>query len=303
MGELASTIGVGLEVESVEQAVGPFSADIVCVTGDGSRVVIENQFGRTDHDHLGKTLTYAGGLQDVRMVIWIAERFTDEHRAALDWLNASTSETNSFWGIEIQLWRIGESPAAPRFNVVVQPNIVTKAARLDSAELSPIRMDRLTFWQGFHDHLQQHGQPFKVSAARPETWVVNTVGRGGVQLNAVYTNIDLDQQAFVSDQLLTRVELVVTGSTAMAYYDQILVHRATLDAAFPPDGLHWYEVAAKERKIFVQRAWQIDADREVMYQWLRETLERLRSLVMPIVPTLKSGAASETGAGAGTDPA
>ena len=75
-------------------------------------MLIENQLERTDHTHLGQLLTYAAGLEAVT-VVWIAERFTDEHRAALDWLNEITDEEFSFFGLEIELWRIGDSPMAP----------------------------------------------------------------------------------------------------------------------------------------------------------------------------------------------
>jgi hypothetical protein len=80
-----------LQVEGVEVPVGPFSADILAKDTSENFVIIENQFGKTDHDHLGKVLTYAATL-DASAVIWIAERFTDEHRKAIEWLNDHTSE-------------------------------------------------------------------------------------------------------------------------------------------------------------------------------------------------------------------
>ena len=119
---LGETIVVELEVEAQERNVGPFRADILCKdTVTDSWVLIENQLERTNHTHLGQLLTYAAGL-DAVTVVWIAERFTDEHRAALDWLNEITAEGFSFFGLEIELWRIGDSPMAPKFNVVSHPN-------------------------------------------------------------------------------------------------------------------------------------------------------------------------------------
>jgi hypothetical protein len=84
-------------------------------------VLIENQFERTDHIHLGQLLTYASGLEAVT-IVWIAAKFTEEHRATLDWLNKITNESFRFFGLEVELWRIGNSPAAPKFNVVSKPN-------------------------------------------------------------------------------------------------------------------------------------------------------------------------------------
>ncbi len=119
---LGDTVGLDLECEAVEKDVGPFRADILCrETGSNSLVLIENQVERTDHIHLGQLLTYAAGLNTVT-IVWIAKRFTDEHRAAFDWLNEITGDEISFFGLEIELWRIGDSPIAPKFNVVSKPN-------------------------------------------------------------------------------------------------------------------------------------------------------------------------------------
>ena len=106
-------------------------------------MLIENQLELTDHDHLGKLLTYAAGLQAVT-VVWLASSFRDEHRAALDWLNEITQEDSRFFGLEIELWRIGKSPAAPKFNIVCMPNdwsrSVANAARGKAdSELSELR--------------------------------------------------------------------------------------------------------------------------------------------------------------------
>src|ERR1700690_2094983 len=116
---LGDTLGLDLELQSVEKPVGPFRADILCkdIGGGGTWVLIENQLARTDHTHLGQLLTYASGLQAVT-IIWIAAAFTDEHRATLDWLNKITDESFRFFGLEVELWKIGESPVAPKFNIV-----------------------------------------------------------------------------------------------------------------------------------------------------------------------------------------
>ena len=114
---LGDALGLDLEVEAQERNVGPFRADILCKDlDDNSWVLIENQLERTDHNHLGQLLTYGAGLNTVT-IIWIAEKFTDEHRAALDWLNDITDDSFNFFGLEVELWRIGESAPAPKFNI------------------------------------------------------------------------------------------------------------------------------------------------------------------------------------------
>jgi len=126
---LGETLGMELELEAQERSVGPFRADILCrhVT-DGSWVLIENQLERTDHTHLGQLLTYTAGL-DAAIIVWVAQSFTEEHRAALDWLNEKTPEELAFFGLEVELWRIGESPPAPKFNVISKPNEWTRTVR------------------------------------------------------------------------------------------------------------------------------------------------------------------------------
>lgn len=134
---LSDVIGRGLELVGTEVAVGPYSADILArVQGqDDHKVVIENQLGKTDHDHLGKIITYAAGL-GAKTLIWISDRFCDEHRAALDWLNQNSGDRLNFYGLEIRAFRIDESRPAPQFSVISSPNDTTKAIReeLSSSE-------------------------------------------------------------------------------------------------------------------------------------------------------------------------
>ena len=118
---LGATLRMGLEIEGVEISGEGFRADILCKNEDGTHVLIENQLGETDYSHLGQILTYAAGL-NVQTVIWIAKKFKDEHRAALDRLNEITDEHYQYFGVEIKVWKIGDSARAPQFEVVSSPN-------------------------------------------------------------------------------------------------------------------------------------------------------------------------------------
>ena len=119
---LGSVLGLQLEVEAVEKQVGPFSADILAKEiGSGHWVLIENQIEMTDHAHLGQILTYAAGL-DVSTIIWVAREFREQHRAAIDYLNRITDEDHRFFGVKVELLKIGESAFAPSFSVVAKPN-------------------------------------------------------------------------------------------------------------------------------------------------------------------------------------
>ena len=119
---LGEELGLDLELQAEEASVGSFSLDLlVRETGTNRKVVIENQLEGTDHDHLGKLLTYASGYNS-QIVIWIARKFRDEHRDALDWLNRRTDEATEFFGVAVELFKIGVSAPAPHFNVVSAPN-------------------------------------------------------------------------------------------------------------------------------------------------------------------------------------
>ena len=152
---LGEAIGAELEPHEEESSVGPFRADILCRDlGTDSWVLVENQLERTDHKHLGQLLTYAAGL-DTATIVWVAEKFTEEHRAALDWLNDHTTESIAFFGLEVELWQIDSSGMAPKFNVVSKPNSWTKemTARTNNSANHELCWD---FWTGVIEQLEPY---------------------------------------------------------------------------------------------------------------------------------------------------
>jgi len=130
LGLVGDEIGCRLELIKREAQVGTFSADILAnvVGEEDHKVVIENQFGKTDHDHLGKIITYAAGL-GAKSVVWVSDTFCEEHREALNWLNQNTGEGLVFWGLEIHAYRIEGSRPAPQFSAVSAPIATTKVLR------------------------------------------------------------------------------------------------------------------------------------------------------------------------------
>ena len=180
---LADTLGMDLEVEAQEKSVGPYRADIICKdTTDGSLVLIENQLEKTDHTHLGQLMTYAAGL-DAVTIVWIAERFTDEHRAALDWLNEITGEKVSFFGLEIELWKIGTSPIAPKFNVVCRPNNwVRRVAGTGRTSDNQNRIDQ--FWAELINANDNATMPLRFQ--KPNyNWVNLSIGKSDVHVTVL----------------------------------------------------------------------------------------------------------------------
>lgn len=182
---LGDAIGLELEVEATEKNVGPFNADLLCKdTLHENWVLVENQLERTDHRHLGQLLTYAAGLEAVT-IVWIAKRFTEEHRAAMDWLNSITEKNIHFFGIEIELWRIGDSPVAPKFNLVAKPNdwqrMIARAARQEG-QLTETQQLQLKYWTVFAEYLREYETKVRPQTPRPRHWAAYALGRSGTQL-------------------------------------------------------------------------------------------------------------------------
>jgi len=128
VGLLGEALGLSLELTAREHKVGRYLLDLLLSDSAERTVIVENQFGQTDHDHLGKLLTYCAGTE-ADVVIWIAERLNEEHVAVLEWLNDNTRAGVGFFGVELELLRIDTSPLAPNFRVLVQPNDWAKSVR------------------------------------------------------------------------------------------------------------------------------------------------------------------------------
>lgn len=150
--ELSDAIGIdNIVLEERESAVGKYSVDIYGKEeGTDRKVVIENQLEDSNHDHLGKIITYASG-KDARTIIWIVKRARDEHRQAVEWLNAHTDEEVGFFLLEIELWKIGDSMPAAKFNVVSKPNEWGKTQKANK-NLGKAQKLQGEFWQAFSEY-------------------------------------------------------------------------------------------------------------------------------------------------------
>lgn len=271
---LSDALGLGedgLEVEATEYDVGPFRADILCrLTNRDARVLIENQLEKTDHRHLGQILTYAAGL-DAQTVVWIAARFTQEHRAALDWLNEMSSDEHRFFGLEIELWRIGESDIAPRFNVVASPNewsrVVERVAAPTSA-LTPLRSLQKQYWAEFATILEASGGPPRPAAPQPASWISHSIGKSNIFLNG----------GVHSRENWLRGEIYLTGKDAKSNFDQLHSKRIEIEEKFGAK-LDWQRLPEKQdcRICYVLENADLNdqQDWKRQHDWLASVLCRL----------------------------
>lgn len=278
---LSKTIGIELEVEAQEKSVGPFRADILCKdTANGNWVLIENQLEQTDHIHLGQLITYAAGLNAVT-IVWIAQRIREEHRAALDWLNEMTGEEILFFGLEVELWRIGDSACAPKFNIVSSPNDWSKRVHewkkaAVTTELTPAKKTQVEFWEAFREYIDAHGASFNTTKAFPQHWMNISIGRSGFKQNAIASLWDSHNNT--SDNHEIRAEVELNDDHSKDYFAQLLAMKDEIEAVFGEPLIWESKEGVKSCRIFVRTNADLEnRDRWDEYHgWLKEKLERQR---------------------------
>lgn len=192
---LSDEIGIDIVLEELESAVGDFSVDLYArEEGSSRRIIIENQLEDTNHDHLGKIITYASG-KGAEVIIWIVKHARDEHRQAIEWLNQHTDENIGFFLVEIELWRINDSVPAPKFNVVERPNDWAKTVKA-AGGLSETKKLQYEFWQAFCQYAfakADFAQQFSRRKALPQHWYDLSIGSSachvGLTVNTVKKTI------------------------------------------------------------------------------------------------------------------
>lgn len=278
---LSDAIGMDLEVESQEKNVGPFRADILARDLVANHyVLIENQLEQTNHNHLGQIMTYAAGL-DAFSIIWIAKSFTEEHRAALDWLNRITDENINFFGVEVAIIQIGDSLPAPQFNVVAKPNDWSKSIKstTSSGNLTETKIKQQEYWTEFRDYVLKNGSPFKVQKPLPQHWTNVAIGRSyfylSLNVNSVNGTISINFE--------------MSGANAKSNY-------ATLKEKFEDDSksnisadLDWLRLDDKKiSMVKLSKSFNfLDIDsREEQFAWFVEYVQKFIKYFQPKIKTL-----------------
>lgn len=279
---LGDTVGLELELEAQETKVGPFRADILCKdTATNDWVLIENQLERTDHCHLGQLLTYAAGLKAVT-IVWIAERFTEEHRAALDWLNQITDDKFTFFGLEIELWRIGESPIAPKFNVVCKPNDWSKAVtEVAEGEITETKLLQQEYWAALRALLLERKSVVKPQKALPQHWTSFALGRSYFGMHAAVNTV----------KNWLQVGMSCFGPLAKTHFQMLKQEKEAIEKEIGCE-LEWEELPGKKESRIALRKHNVSlTDRTCwpeQHQWLAEKLESFHKAFSPRVKELNA---------------
>lgn len=189
---LNDILGLTLVDISKETYVGSYRCDLFAKDETtGIKVIIENQLEMSNHDHLGKIITYASGL-DAKVVVWIVKEAREEHRSAIEWLNNNTNSNINFFLIEIHAYKIGNSDNAPMFQVIEQPNDFIKNNKSINSNdtMNKSQSQRLEFWNQFNNVLFERGKPFNVRKATTDHWYNVAIGTSDAHIDITLVNKD-----------------------------------------------------------------------------------------------------------------
>jgi hypothetical protein len=275
---LGRALGMEIEVQDREADVGDFSLDILAKDlGTGRTVVIENQLTQTDHDHLGKLLTYAGGF-DAGVLVWIAKELRDEHRQALEWLNEQTRPDVDFFGVVLEVIRIDDSKPAFNFKPVVFPNEWQKdkggGRRPPGASVKGEAYR--AYFQRLIDELRTKYKFTGAKAGQPQSWYSFSSGvRGVIFSNSFAQGGKVRAEVYIDLQ---------DKDQNKKLFDSLLEQKAEIEKEYGI-GLAWERLDDKRAsRIAAYREGSIDASAEMqveLMQWSIENMLRLKKVILP----------------------
>jgi len=176
---LCDELEINLDNIKPEAAAGRYNVDIVADDIDTKRkVIIENQLESTDHKHLGQILTYASAY-DASVIIWVVTDYTEEHRQAIDWFNRNISENISFFLVQIEVYKIGDSDPAPKFNIICEPNNWGKTVKSSGTgdAVSATKLLQMEFWEGLKSNASEKGTRVSFNhTPQPKHWFNISIG-------------------------------------------------------------------------------------------------------------------------------
>jgi len=266
---LGETLGLELESEDTEVYVGNYRADIVAKDAISNEyVVIENQLSSTYHDHIGKLLTYAASFE-AGTVVWIARKFREEHRQALDWFNEITIKDVDFFGIEIELLQISDSPYAPNLKIVSKPNEWTRSVRSEKQSLTEGDTLKLEYWTSFNEYIGNNNLRINQRKAGAQHWYDITIGKSGVHFSlTLRTNKkDIACEVYMGDE------------NAKYLFRHLYSAKDEIETIIGKD-IEWKELPeGKSSRIVLRNS--LDPTKkdnwENCFKWYTETVERFRN--------------------------
>lgn len=267
---LADAVGIEMVLDETESSVGDFSVDIVATeVGTGKKIIIENQLEDTNHDHLGKLITYAAGKQ-ANTIIWIVKHAREEHRAAIEWLNNHIDNEIGFFLCEIHLYRIGTSDPAVKFEMIEKPNDWAQAVKKNDA-LNSSEQFRLEYWQAFNEYAFANPQYARMFSRRKPTsghWMSLGIGSSScnISMNVIRKHSHINVELYVYDD--------------KELFKSLYAKKENIEKEFEC-ALDWRELPDKKAsRILLIKPVQLD-DRtswEAQFTWLMETSMKFKKV-------------------------
>ena len=183
---LNEVLNLQIEIESKEEYIHNFRLDLVGTDNFSQMpVIIENQFGGSNHDHLGKLITYSAA-KEAGIMIWIANEIQIAHRNAVEWLNEISPQEMMFYGIELEVFQIDNSLPAPNFRIVAGPP-PSKRKAIVSGEISPRNIRYQVFFDKLRSKILKIQPNFTRAKAMPQSWWSLGIGRSGFSVASCFT--------------------------------------------------------------------------------------------------------------------
>lgn len=279
--ELGEALGMDLELQDTEAAVGGYSLDVLATDLNHNRpVIIENQLEVTNHDHLGKLLTYAAGY-DANVIVWLTREFRDEHRQALDWLNRRTDKETEFFGVVVELLKIDGSLPAPQFRTVATPNDwrkETSAKARGDAPVASARGERYReFFQPLIDTLRERHKFTNARKAQPQNWYSFSAGYGQ---RVIYG-------ANFTGQRQARVEVYIddgNGDRNIRLLESLELRKEEIESALN-ETLDWQRLEGRRAcRIALHRPGSIEEDADTLadiQEWMVKNLLEFKRVFDP----------------------
>jgi hypothetical protein len=264
-----------------EVSAGSFTVDLVVEEENRGRIIIENQLEATDHDHLGKLLTYLTNL-DAKTAIWITPKPRPEHARAIAWLNETTSEDVSFYLVQLSAYRIGDSAPAPLFTVITGPSAEGKAFGSQKKQLAERHVLRLKFWEGLLERAKALGVLTHAQrSAGKESWIGGASGRSGLSFNYV---VWMDDEAAAELYIDTGDATVNTR-----IFNNLLAKKIEVESAFGGK-LDWEPLDDRRacRIRFTQRLGGLSAGESRWPEIWDPLIDAMRRLVEALKPHIKA---------------
>ena len=281
---LAEQLGIEIEPIGTEVSVGRFKIDILAKEPNtNEQIIIENQLEPTNHDHLGKVITYAAGI-DAKYLIWIVKDVLPEHLKAIEWLNEHLDESIRCFLIRIEVWQIGDSKPAPRFEVISVKNdwVASIKKATSNSGFSPLQVKQFDFWTAFNEYLLVKDPLLKHHKAAPQHWMNfsmgNYIAHIAVTINTVKNR--LGAELYISDN--------------KTFYSYLRDNEDELFFAFETQ-LDWFEAnIASGFRIFNSVDDVFNESRKNEYfEWLYENILKFKKVLIPYIQEFKTTVATE----------